>query len=308
MNLCFHSGFPAQAKSFRFFFLFFFLGSVRYSEVEKQSKETWGLKDNQQVIVCAERKWPYNRKSFIKLAFLRNVSVGCRYWANGNSPKQSAFQWNNIECLLSRRTSINKCLNKPHKLVKSVTVSMLLYSDAHLYKLMVNSVVLSSPSKTSLQTELSLLSIGCLCGNHCNQTISNHEDLLSLNRKAFDGRGGRCILRGGRCSSVRHSAPHKSVVDNNTSAFQIWSIASASPPLCQLRAGDLTSLDSTSNPCGVTKWMPAHTLVFMWRRAEVEMNRVGGWRKKKHTHMESFSYRVWCPRVTLLEVECFPIE
>lgn len=76
-------------------------------------------------------------------------------------------------------------------------------------------------------TELSLPSIGCLCGNHWNQTVWKHQGFLSQDHWG-DWQGGGFIPRSSCCVTARHLAPHKSVLDSNTSVVHIWINASLS--------------------------------------------------------------------------------
>lgn len=84
------------------------------------------------------------------------------------------------------------------------------------------------------------ISIVWLCGYHWNQTVWKHDFFFSCERAAawiyyhF---------------STRHLAPHKSILDSNTSLVHIWSVGSAQPD-------DLIPLDVStplhSTPLGHT--------------------------------------------------------
>lgn len=90
------------------------------------------------------------------------------------------------------------------------------------------------------------------------------------------GKGGGFILRRSCCAMAKHLAPHKSVLDSNTSVVHIWINASAQPTTCQLQPDELTdlpsrgrdtlsinslyvSVDGGVNEYRVAEWRGAHT-------------------------------------------------
>ncbi len=143
---------------------------------------------------------------------------------------------------------------------------------------------LSCTSKMSVQIAHFTLNFHSFQWAVCVVTIETKQ---SKNMKALchriveelaEGRG--VIPRSSCCSSTRHSPPHKSVLDRNTSVVHIWSIASAQPTPCQLQPDDLTSLDISSPHCGVDECMHTHPLAvnsfYVYVGGGAKEYRVGG--------------------------------
>lgn len=126
----------------------------------------------------------------------------------------------------------------------------------------------------------SLASIGCLCGNHRNQTIWKHEGFPSQDCGGFsegEGRGGSPHVM-----AVGFQPDTRRLIRASLIATPLWSISEALPQLSQRRAScsPMTSPLWTSTLPTVGLTNPTHTRlrVFMCGRIE------GRW-VKRGAHM-----------------------